>query len=82
METTTETMTAAQRRAHNQAVHREQRMAKAAARGPAGIAFAWADEARAVAREWERNRAGTDDADAAWNDLATTLANFVKRYGR
>lgn len=75
-------MTGAERKAHNRAQHREQRMAAAAARGAAGIATAWADEARAIAREWQRTRAGTDDADAAWNDLATTLANFVQRYGR
>ncbi|MGW2582587.1 hypothetical protein ACWCYZ_14850 [Streptomyces virginiae] len=75
-------MTTAERRAYNQAAHREQRMTAASARGPAGIAFAWADEARAVAREWQKSRAGQDDADAAWNDLAATLANFVQRYGR
>ncbi|MEV7512690.1 hypothetical protein AB0O57_32500 [Streptomyces sp. NPDC091201] len=85
METTTATatqLTGEERRAHNRAVHREQRMAAFAARGPAGIASAWVDEARAVARQWQTARAGTDGADDAWNDLAATLSNFVQRYGR
>ncbi|MEU5069124.1 hypothetical protein AB0G95_34355 [Streptomyces virginiae] len=84
MDTTTAAapLTGEERRAHNRAVHREQRMAASAARGPAGIASAWADEARAVARQWQSARAGTDAADDAWNDLATTLANYCQRYAR
>lgn len=68
-------MTQQQRRQYNRTVHRQQRLEAAAARGPAGIAAAWMDEARAAAKSWS-------DPEAAWSDLAVTLQHFCRRYGR
>lgn len=68
-------MTQRQRREYNRNEHRRRRLEAAAARGPAGIAAAWMDEARAAAKSWR-------DPEAAWADLATTLQHFCRRYGR
>ncbi|MFJ3094623.1 hypothetical protein [Streptomyces hydrogenans] len=81
-QTEAQPLTQAERRQRNLVLHRQARLAAAAARGPAGIAAAWMDEARAAAKSWQAAHLGQDDADAAWNELAATLAAFCRRYGR
>ncbi|MEW2553678.1 hypothetical protein AB0957_18325 [Streptomyces zhihengii] len=69
--------TRAERRALNQRRHAEQRQQAQQDRGPRGVAELWWDQARAIARA----RAEGGD-ETAWNDLATTLANYCDRYSR
>ncbi|MFI6498711.1 hypothetical protein [Nonomuraea typhae] len=68
-------MTRAERRAYNQRRHAEQRQARAAERGPQGMADLWWERARKIAR----NRVEAGD-EQVWADLALTLNNFCDRY--
>ena len=54
--------------------HWEARRARNAALGAKGVAYAWCDQARALARERERHNDPT-----AWNDLVSVLQTFVAR---
>lgn len=59
----------------NKEQHWRQRYAEHAARGAKGIAAAWWDRARSVAKDQERM--GNEEA---WTDLARFLENFCARY--
>lgn len=73
-------MTREERRRYNQAQHAAERQQWQARRGPAGVAAAWWDHARAVCRDQEAADPGR--GDAAWNDLARTLEHWASRYGQ
>lgn len=72
----------AERRAANRAAHFERRQAERASRGSRGLAEGWIEHARAVAaqRETAARRAGEQDPDAVWHDLARTVSTWVSRY--
>ncbi|WP_149561542.1 hypothetical protein [Streptomyces cacaoi] len=72
----------ADRRQANRLRHWKARQAAQAARGARGIASSWWDQARAVATQTARAAPPEDNPDEVWNDLALTLENWCRRYGR
>ena len=68
-------MTPAQRSRHNRRVHAEQRRQEQIARGPGGLAAAWWDSARAIAKR----RAEAGDP-TAWTRLSAFLKDYCDGY--
>ncbi|MFE1576251.1 hypothetical protein [Streptomyces fradiae] len=68
-------LTRAQQRAANRARHHEARTAQSTARGPKGVAAAWSEHVRRLARDREQH-----DDPTVWTHLAQTLEWFCSRH--